>query len=303
MNDSPDSRTDPGRRRCLNCGAALAGRFCHECGQEDEDRRVPFRKLVSEAFGEILSFDSRLLRSLRPLLLRPGFLTREYMAGRRVRYLPPFRFYLIVSVVFFAALALNHSRIIQVGASDLSAPVIIGIRPDSTTTAAVDTLAAGSDSTTGAAPDTLAGRTGFLARTLAKASADEDRLNREIRSALPRLMFLLLPLFAMMLWLLYIRSRRLYIEHLVFALHLHTFAFLLLAVALLAGRLIGQRLGDVLQNLALLLVVVYLFMAMRRVYAQSVLKTLAKLVGLWLGYLLIFAAAMVVVVGITLAFW
>ncbi len=303
MSDSPESRKDAGGRNCLNCCAALAGRFCHECGQEDEDRRIPFRKLVSEAFGEVLSFDSRFFRSIRPLLLRPGFLTQEYMAGRRVRYLPPFRFYLIVSVVFFAALALNQSRLIQVGASDLSAPVIIGIRPDSTTTAALDTLTAGSESTTGAAPDTLAGLPGFLARTLAKASADEDRLNREIRSALPRLMFLLMPLFALMLWLLHIRTRRLYIEHLVFALHLHTFAFLLLAVALLAGRMIGPRVGGALQGLAFLMVVAYLFRAMRRVYAQSVLKTLGKLVGLWLGYLLIFAAAVVVAVGVTVAFW
>lgn len=303
MNDSPESRKDAGGRNCLNCGAALAGRFCHECGQEDEDRRIPFRKLLSEVFGEIFSFDSRFFRSIRPLLLRPGFLTQEYMAGRRVRYLPPFRFYLVASVAFFAALALNHSRIVQVGASDLSAPVTIGIRPDSTTTTALDTRTTGSGSTTAAAPDSLAELPGFLAEILTRAASDGDRLNREIRSALPRLMFLLMPLFALMLWLLHIRTRRLYIEHLVFALHLHTVSFLLLAVALLAGRLIGPRVGGVLQGLAFLLVVAYLFRAMRRVYARSVLKTLVKLVGLGLGYLLIFAAAMVVAVGVTVAFW
>jgi hypothetical protein len=302
LDDSRDPDGTDGPDRCLNCGAPLAGPYCHQCGQEAGGHLVSFKTLVAEATNEIFSFDSRFFRSLRPLLFRPGFLTREYMAGRRARYIPPFRFYLIVSVVFFAALALNHSRIVQVGVDETAAPDSMGVH--SVPGSVVPGQTAPPDSSARqAAIDSLATTSGFPTNLLAKAASDEDRLNRDVRKTLPRLMFVLIPLFALVLKGLYARSGRLYMEHFVFALHLHTFAFLLFAVGMLVGLVAGTRAGDVFEGVAMLLVAVYLFKAMRRVYAQTVPKTLLKLVGLGFGYLLIFGAAMMVTVGITVALW
>lgn len=86
---------------CLNCGARLTGQYCGICGQRARNRLISLWELVSEAFGDLLEIDSRLWRTLIALLVRPGRLTRDYLEGRRARYMPPFRTYLVLSVIFF----------------------------------------------------------------------------------------------------------------------------------------------------------------------------------------------------------
>jgi len=86
---------------CLNCGTRLRGQYCGNCGQRARNRLISLWELLSEAFGDLLEFDSRLWRTLIPLLVRPGLLTLDYLQGRRARYMPPFRTYLVLSVIFF----------------------------------------------------------------------------------------------------------------------------------------------------------------------------------------------------------
>lgn len=86
---------------CLNCGTRLRGQYCGRCGQRSRSRLISIWQLVREAFGDLLELDSRLWQTLLPLLVRPGKLTRDYLEGRRARYMPPFRTYLVLSVLFF----------------------------------------------------------------------------------------------------------------------------------------------------------------------------------------------------------
>ena len=86
---------------CLNCGAALGGQYCGQCGQRATSRLISLWELLSDAFGDLLELDSRLWRTVIPLLVRPGVLTRDYLEGRRARYMPPFRMYLVLSLIFF----------------------------------------------------------------------------------------------------------------------------------------------------------------------------------------------------------
>ena len=86
---------------CLNCGTELSGQYCGNCGQRARSRLISLWELIQDAFGDLLELDSRLWRTLIPLLIRPGQLTRDYLEGRRARYMPPFRMYLVLSVVFF----------------------------------------------------------------------------------------------------------------------------------------------------------------------------------------------------------
>lgn len=95
---------------CLNCGAVLAGEFCHRCGQKSEPRVLPVRQMAAGLADDLLSLDSRIVRTLRGLLFRPGSLTTEYLAGRRVGYVPPFRLYLMVSAVNLALSAWLRSN-------------------------------------------------------------------------------------------------------------------------------------------------------------------------------------------------
>jgi len=86
---------------CLNCHARLRGQYCGHCGQRSRNRLISIWQLLQEAFGDLLELDSRLWRTLVPLLTKPGQLTRDYLEGRRARYMPPFRTYLVLSVIFF----------------------------------------------------------------------------------------------------------------------------------------------------------------------------------------------------------
>jgi hypothetical protein len=93
---------------CPNCQTLLHGKFCAKCGQNQRGMDRFFLSLVAEAFDNIFSFDSRTARTLFALLFRPGFLTSEYFAGRRARYIQPLRLYLIASVLFFLFLSIQN---------------------------------------------------------------------------------------------------------------------------------------------------------------------------------------------------
>jgi len=86
---------------CLNCGARLRGQYCGNCGQRSRSRLISLWELISDAFGDLFELDSRLWKTLLPLAIRPGRLTHEYLQGRRARYMPPFRMYLVMSLIFF----------------------------------------------------------------------------------------------------------------------------------------------------------------------------------------------------------
>ncbi len=86
---------------CLNCGTTLTGQYCGDCGQRATTRLISVWQLLREAFGDLLEIDSRIWRTLIPLTVRPGKLTRDYLEGRRARFMPPFRTYLVLSIIFF----------------------------------------------------------------------------------------------------------------------------------------------------------------------------------------------------------
>ena len=97
---------------CLNCRAALTGPWCANCGQKHEPEIHTFAHFAGEAFENITHADSRVWRTVWVLVSKPGCLTREFFSGRRGRYLPPVRLYLVVSLVFFllAGLADNQQE-------------------------------------------------------------------------------------------------------------------------------------------------------------------------------------------------
>ncbi|MGB5739694.1 MAG: DUF4286 family protein [Woeseia sp.] len=86
---------------CLNCDGILIGQYCGQCGQRADSRLISVWELVKDAFSDLLDVDSRAWRTALQLAFRPGQLTRDYLRGRRARYIPPFRTYLLLSLLFF----------------------------------------------------------------------------------------------------------------------------------------------------------------------------------------------------------
>jgi hypothetical protein len=96
---------DLSAQQCDNCHASLEGDFCHQCGQEKKSYIRNVSGVVTEFFGEFSNWDTRVWRTLVPLWFRPGYLSRRYVQGHRVPYVPPLRLYLFTSIIAFLLLA------------------------------------------------------------------------------------------------------------------------------------------------------------------------------------------------------
>jgi hypothetical protein len=92
---------------CLNCGEVLTGQHCSHCGQRAKVRVLSLWGMTRDLLGDMLDWDARIWRTLRPLAFSPGKLTQEYLRGRRAGYTPPFRMYVLLSVAFFVVASLG----------------------------------------------------------------------------------------------------------------------------------------------------------------------------------------------------
>lgn len=272
------------RRRCLNCGEELIGRYCHGCGQKETEPDPRLRELAHEAADEFFHWDGKLLTTLAALFRRPGVLTAEYLAGRRARYVSPLRLYLTASVLYFAVIALiprTSTVRFQLTESDRKAA-----REDSIADGRARAAADSARRPTAAKP----------ASPFMRIRKDPVKFQQAFLHNRPKAMFVLLPLFALALRALYRRRGR-YPAHFIFALHLHAFAFFLLAaIGIPAAFSAGF---DVLEPLAIVAVIVYLILALRRVHGERWPRTLLKTAALATAYLLAFAATLVGLLALT----
>jgi hypothetical protein len=102
---------------CPNCGAAREGAFCAQCGQKAAPLNPSLREFLSELFHEISHVDGKVIRTTALLLTKPGFLSQEYFAGRRATYVSPIRLYLVLSLVYFALVAIAPPAALKVSCS------------------------------------------------------------------------------------------------------------------------------------------------------------------------------------------
>ena len=94
---------------CLNCGTSVSKNYCPECGQKVQSTSLPIRLFLEDAVESLFNIDNRWLKTLRDLFVHPGKVTREYIEGKRAKYLPPLRLYLSVSLVYFLLIQLTES--------------------------------------------------------------------------------------------------------------------------------------------------------------------------------------------------
>jgi hypothetical protein len=264
---------------CANCGALLTGEYCSQCGQHVSDVRVSVGVLAHEFVTEHVGVDSKVPRTLWRLIRRPGALTSEYLAGRRARYVLPLKLYLSASLVFFLIMAWQGSG------SSTSAK----IRITNSDSVALDSLRR-------AKPNSLEQKLTQRAAERFKGKSPQETASVVVagfKRYLPNMIFAMLPVFAAILYLLYLRSRRFYAEHLIFAFHFHAFVFVALTVKALAPDALGV--------VFVLWIFAYLFIAMRRVYGESRKRTAAKYATIVATYMLaLFVASFVVLAGVVL---
>lgn len=259
-------RADALERACANCGAAAPGAYCPACGQDTRERLPTFARFMREATGRYVALDGKLWKTLVALLARPGFLTHEYFAGRRRRYIGPARLFLVASLVLFAVL--------RFASEGIEFDRVVVSDPESAPRAQVD---AGDrialDDELRIDVGGLSGRLGMLAKPIARFNdlSRTQKIEQLVAGTIrygPYAMFVLLPAFAALLKVVYLGRRRrrpdrprLYAEHLVFAAHNHAFLSIVASLLFVVPELAGRALG--------LWALVYLVWATRVVYGGS----------------------------------
>lgn len=306
-------------RPCLNCGDPTVGFYCPTCGQKKVDVRVSLRRMLADALEDELFLNVTLPKTVVALLFRPGHLTREYVQGRIARYIQPFRLYLVTSVLLFVLLPwlTNLGQFEEEMAREMETADSVALASgDTAARPSVDTVAsrrvAGARVGVTRANDfdldlgikDTARVPGLLRPANRRLIETEARLERmppteafrAVRTAFmenaPTGIFLMMPMFALILKLLYVRQKRFYVEHFVFALHVHAFTFVTFILMLLFPLPeLGAALG--------IWLMLYVFLAMKKVYAQGIVKTFTKYLLLGWAYSLLLGVGVLVTILIT----
>lgn len=385
----------PAKILCANCGAELFGPHCYSCGQPVKGMVRQLSSILADVFDTVLNIDSRIFRTLGPLVAKPGYLTNEYLAGRRVRYVTPFRLYFFLSVVAFLIISVSIDAnfdlqdTVRIDTSDAQLSSAqdeaqVKTRRDAALAAMEQAKLApnlsehalrGIDKAEEHIHQEAEKRLEYLARvTEAKAQGrppppepksardrkDDEDFNFEVDgknwnpkktpiaigwlpafvnakinvlathfvdnlprikkdpkpfligafSNLPQVLFVLMPLFALLLKIFYIFKRRLYMEHVIVALHSHSFIFATLLLITLAGLLkaavggneswFGRLLGWIMFALGWWLPI-YLLIMQKRVYKQGWFLTVLKYCAIGLCYTVLVSTGVGVAFVISLA--
>jgi len=302
---------------CENCGAPLHGHWCAKCGQAAVEYRRSFRHVIVDVLDSFLNWDSKFFATIGWLIARPWHLTNEFVNGHRVRYLHPIRLYLLASILFFfvvnwwaktihmdpkafeegdqdrSKVAENQDVTESVrkklhknleGASSIPAlPVEPGGTPEDRASRASNQFLKF---------DTDPSKSTPFERWLEERAKDKmgehgtkmGLFIKTLVSNLPYMVLCCIPIFAFILKILYVRRHIFYIDHLVYALHIHSFAYagLILIGLCTAGitRIASGALAGWLIALLWIVFAVQIFLSIRRVYRQGWIKTVIKF---WLG--------------------
>lgn len=339
-------------RNCLNCGTEIPDRYCPHCGQENIEPKETVGYLISHFFSDITHYDSKFFITIRDLFFKPGFLTNEYLAGRRVRYLNPVRMYVFISAVFFIVMfttgkeektspgneILQRSNTTRQHIADSLRAVLANQKVDlrnqtgdsvlRSIIAALDTPANPGqkeamgfflgekgflfsivesryhnlqeyDSIQRSLPETE--RDGWIGRMFLRKNisigqrygkTSEIIVSEDFQHNVPKLMFVLLPIFAALVQLFYHRNKSRYAGKIIFAIHFHSFVFLLFLIANLLDWLVPNKLFSFglmigLFIFTLSVMFVYLVAALRNVYLQTVWLTVFKAFAIAILYIVI----------------
>ncbi len=337
---------------CTNCGHPLdmSDRFCPNCSQANSTKKLTLKDFIDEFFSTLISYDSKLLKTLTALLVFPGKITTDYLAGKRVSYTNPFRFLLSLAIIYFLALNFsgNYQKLDKYGASNNGSWIQKkkdgGLKitfnnnktkkEESEINAALDSLdivaaIAQADSVILSNPkkhlielnrknswQNFSGKREFFSlifendsireyeALINKFEMPDTRTNRyAFRSAegierlkkqpgsfassmiskLPFAVFFFLPVFTLFIWLIYIRKKYTYTDHLIFSFHIQSLLFILLIISFVIDAIF-----DVESSLVFIIIFgIYLFVAIKKFYHQGLFKTLLKFLFLNLAFFML----------------
>lgn len=315
-------------KNCLNCGTTVIGKYCHNCGQENIEPEESVWHFIVHFFNDVTHFDGKFFTTLKDLLFKPGFLSREYMVGKRAKYLNPVRMYLFTSfiffLIFFSMFHISDSEISKKGfeLNGKTQQAINSMSPEDfnnftkvfnngtpmtrkefdhyrdtlNSLGGITVLGKKSLYNTRAQYDSALSsgtvKDGWLKRNLTykvieinnKYHHQPAKLSTDFLNSLlhhfPQMLFISLPLVALLLKSLYTRHKRFYyVAHAIFSIHLYIFIFIAMLLSMgISGIEDALKWNWVsyINGIITLVIFIYLYKAMRNFYQQRRAKTILK---------------------------
>jgi hypothetical protein len=251
--------------RCSTCGIELAGPFCHSCGElRQHDGDLAVRHLLHDAIHDLTHLDGKIGRTIRALLFEPGRLTKEYWEGRRGVWIRPFRLYLSIYILHLLLLP------------NVAGPLAFRF----------------------AAYRDANGKPHISVGDVAAKQAIDETLVNEVQHVYKWVQYASLTIFAGVIFLLYRGHQRYFGAHMILAMHFYSFENILSAVMTPVRAVVSTPVAAVF----ILIPVAYLFLMLRRVFAEKVWLTAVKTVPVFLLFVIIEGAtALAIVLGVTWA--
>lgn len=304
---------------CPNCGSKtnVSDKFCAQCGQSTKTSRITFGEFINDSLSSLFSMDSKIVHSIIPLLTKPGFLSDEFLKGKRQQYITPVRLYLTISILYFFILASGKKleKIAHIFSDDTQELVqetnetsngdnesFLVFAKNEGDSISENSGALSEDEKIDEAISDLMAEIDedvedkwdqYLADEAKKIAKDPNAFISYFRDKLSLFLFLTLPFFALLLKLFYYRHKLTYIEHLVFIFHTQSVLFLLLLITHFLGFI-----SDGITWIALVLYMIYGLMALKNFYKQGWGKTILKYIIIGISFssvaLFVFAGAVVV---------
>lgn len=251
------------RKPCKNCNSELVGLYCSECGQKNS-QLLSIKEILKEFSDNVFSFDTRFFITLKYLITKPGLLTTEYWLGRRTKYLPPLRLYLVMSLMYFFS-----SSIINPGID----------KPFKTLDGFFQFELDKSSPKYDPSPAIVAPFVDFLKENFNKGVrvAEKKELTKQdlIWSSMPTAMFILMPFMAFCVYLLNKKKKQLYSYHLITVLHFHSFIFFIFTL---------DEIVPIIEIFTTLYLLYYIFFMFKNIYQDSWIWNSLKLTTLFVLY-------------------
>jgi len=311
---------------CKNCDYQFTGKFCSNCGQSVKELERPIRFMVADFMGTIITFDTRLVKTLVTILFKPGFLTIDFLKGKRARYMPPFRFYLFISFVMFLLISTITNNSIDKNYK-LSSDEIDATKGN--VTAIIDSVKHSNDSVYVATREIIKEELdsanidtakigdidnfiGTIEHAIEDVENDDSKYAKTIKKIqdYPELyinkmyqftswsLFLFMPIFAFFLWISFFRTRKLFIGHLIFSLNIHSFIFTITAIVI-AVNLIFPNQATAWIGYLYFLTPIYQVIGAKRLYKRKWINTFFKLTLVWMMYGFVWLLGLIVLATIT----
>lgn len=307
IKSKPQQSSLPPYSHCKNCGFELHGHYCSVCGQKAFVTNQAFKQSVMTYLDTNYAFDSKLGHTLRDIIIRPGYLAREFMNGRIARHVHPFKLYFFASILLFGVMTplswsinknsdiVNDKPILdttQKSLEKIKVNVADGeVKGDTaikigagTLTIKADSVKATSDrqeatiqldSTAIREIKSYKPKSDFEKKLLENlTSVSKKELTQKAVSYSSFAVLFLMPIFALLLMLIYRKKEHYYIGHLILSVHLHVVLFLALSLSLVWGMILPNSVSP--NFWIFLAMMVYLTLSIAKFYEETIAKALLK---------------------------